>query len=670
MKNKHLYLVLILNLLTFFNTIAQDFSTGYQLMEKGAFEKATVYFQNQKAKYPQNKTVQLCYARSLGLSSDPKSALSMLEQLSKSYPEDLEVKLNTAEAYLWNKQIQPALNNYLKLISDYPESFPVLMGLANSYSGIKDYPKALKAINKALLLKPKNEGAKTSKFYITLGYADSSKKQKDYQQAISLLTQLLIEYPDNTQGLTALGMVYFEQKEFSMAQEVFGSISNATQRFSHLALLSQAQGNSKVALAQAREAIKISAQASLEDMNLAMVRYIQALLWNSKFKEAKAQIELLKTQPNQEETYLSLLANWYSYTDRPKASLEACNALLNINPKSFDGLMGKAASYRALNQKNKAITSIDSVLHYYPGQADALALKKTVEQSLNTKISTQFSYQEDNGNNRVNMSGVNLQIVLNEKHQLSLTYNNRETTQLDTQLSAASNQIRLGYTTRVHNRSTVTLSAGFTKVNSDARPYTQWNANLAFKTTLMPRNSFQLSFERNIQDFNTVLLASELVLNNYILSNNSMIVGNLGWYTQARYVSLSDANKSQQVFTSLYYSFGKKTLFKTGVNYQYLTFKDRTAALYFSPESFQNGEVFARLEHAAKRFNYASEIAVGSQFIEQESAMNTFRASLDINYKYSQRFNLKLFGRYSNSASDTASGFSYFQAGIGGMISL
>ena len=149
-----------------------------------------------------------------------------------------------------------------------------------------------------------------------------------------------------------------------------------------------------------------------------------------------------------------------------------------------------------------------------------------------------------------------------------------------------------------------------------------------------------------------------------------MLIKDLGWYTQARFVALSDDNSSTQVFSSLYYSFGKKSIVKFGLNYQFLQFEKDRAALYFSPSSFHSGELFGRFDHKTKKINLATEVALGNQFIEQDEAMNTFRASLSLRYNYNSKINLGIFGRYSNSASDTASGFSFYQLGIGGNIKL
>lgn len=639
-------------------------------MESGAFKDAANYFSEQLKQFPDNKTVQICFARSIGLSNDPELALKKFIALDQQYPGDLEVRLNLAESYLWNGQYQDALQNYLELTASHPRSFAAMLGLANSYSNTQNYPEAFEAIEKAISIDPQNQGAKTSKFYILLGYADQQKKAKNFEKAESLLELLRCEHQSNTQVLQAFGMLLFEQKQYEDAAEMFNAVKDPVIRLTHLALTSQAKGKSKAALDFAEEAVNQVNPDKFEDYRLAQERYVQALLWNEKFAQAKKQIDGLANEPRMQKSYLSLLANWYGYTDRPVQSLATYNLLLTQNPTSFDALMGKANALKALNKKEQATQMLDSVLKYYPGQADALSLKAAISESLKTVVSTQFAFQQDNDQNDTYFTGVRLELPLNANHGFSLNYGFRETTQQSTGLEATSNQITLGYTRKIHNRTTATAAAGFTKVTTGAAPYTQWNAKLELNTRLMARNSFILSYERTIQDFNASLLAEELVLNNYVLSNNSMLVGKLGWYTQGRFIAISDDNTSTQLFTSLYYSLGKKYLFKFGLNYQFLQFQEDRSELYFSPESFHSGELFGRFDHSAKRIKIGAELALGRQLINQDEPMNTFRSSLDLRYNYNSRINLGIFGRYSNSASDAASGFSFYQIGLGGQIKL
>ncbi|WP_435578992.1 tetratricopeptide repeat protein [Gilvibacter sp.] len=670
MKTNYLYILVITAVFNCLTSFAQDFSEGFKLLENGDFAAAETYFAEKRQLYPDNKTVAICYARALGLSSDPEGALNLFKDLENQYQGDYEIGLNLAEAYLWNKQFDQALKDYKVLTAKDAESFPAQLGLANTYSNLKQYPLALETIEKALAIDPGNPGAMNSKFYIILGYADQEKKAKNFEKADALFQALIKQAPENSLARIVYGMFFFEQKQWDAAEDQFQLIPDAVERYRHLALLEQAKENSKEALVLAKVAVDSSQTQDAAAQLKAKERLVQAYLWNAKFNEAKAAIDQLQLEDSKQTTYLALLANYYNYTDQPQNSLDTYNKILDIDSSSYDGLMGKAGALRALNQKKLSVAQLDSVLKYYPGQADAIQLQETIANSLKTNVKTEFAYQEDNDTNVTYLAGLTLTLPLNDRHGLTLNYNNRNTTRELSDSEATSNTISLGYTTRIHNRTTATISGGFTKVTAGPQAYTQWNAQAEVKTVLLPRNNFSLAYQRSIQDFNATLLASELVLNNFILNNNLMLIGNLGWYTQARYVALSDDNQSQQVFTSLYYSLGKKSIFKFGANYQFLTFKEDRAELYFSPDSFNNVEGFARFDHNGKRFVAAIEVAVGTQTIDDQDAMNTLRGFAEFKYNYNKRLVLGVFGRYSNSASDAANGFSFYQVGISGQIRL
>ena len=97
-------LVFIILICCGFISSAQDMNRGFSHLEKGEFDKAEMFFEDILKSYPQNKTAQLCYARAIGLNSQPEKALTLFINLKKEYPGDLEIELNYAESLLWNKK--------------------------------------------------------------------------------------------------------------------------------------------------------------------------------------------------------------------------------------------------------------------------------------------------------------------------------------------------------------------------------------------------------------------------------------------------------------------------------------------------------------------------------------------------------------------------------------
>jgi hypothetical protein len=70
---------------------------------------------------------------------------------------------------------------------------------------------------------------------------------------------------------------------------------------------------------------------------------------------------------------------------------------------------------------------------------------------------------------------------------------------------------------------------------------------------------------------------------------------NFGWFTQYFYSSQTDDNKRNLLFTSFYYNFKSNPVIKGGLNYQYISYKNRPAD-YFSPKKFNAVELLEILK--------------------------------------------------------------------------
>ena len=83
-------------------------------------------------------------------------------------------------------------------------------------------------------------------------------------------------------------------------------------------------------------------------------RYIQALLWNQKYKLARAQIKRLKSKFPDENRVFSLEATYGMYTSNFGISLDRYQSILKKETSSFDGNLGIANAYRASGNDMKA----------------------------------------------------------------------------------------------------------------------------------------------------------------------------------------------------------------------------------------------------------------------------------------------------------------------------
>ncbi|NNK12297.1 MAG: tetratricopeptide repeat protein, partial [Flavobacteriaceae bacterium] len=167
MNTKRLMLVTLFGLQSAFGQQLMD--QGFQLLETGDFEKAETFFDAYLQNEPTNKTALICYGRAVGLSGEPKKAIEHFKELKEQYPEDFEIAVNFNEAFLWDGQFETAKPLYESLLDLYPNSFAVNLGYANTLSNLKEYPKALLWIDKAIALDSSNASAKVSRKYIRLG---------------------------------------------------------------------------------------------------------------------------------------------------------------------------------------------------------------------------------------------------------------------------------------------------------------------------------------------------------------------------------------------------------------------------------------------------------------------------------------------------------------------
>jgi hypothetical protein len=119
------------------------------------------------------------------------------------------------------------------------------------------------------------------------------------------------------------------------------------------------------------------------------------------------------------------------------------------------------------------------------------------------------------------------------------------------------------------------------------------------------------------------------------------------------------------LFTSLYYNLLRKPALKTGINFQYITFKDQVPTIYFSPEQYKAVEIFVDVRGKfTEKTNFIASVATGFQQVEQDPQTATFRAEAGLKHQFSKRLSANLYGKYSNIASATAAGFEFTEIGI------
>ncbi|TWO32715.1 tetratricopeptide repeat protein [Seonamhaeicola sediminis] len=653
---------------------SQNMQKGFTYLETGKYTEAVTFFKTVLDEYPDNKTAKLCYGRAVGLSGDSETAVQLFTNLLNQYPNDFEVKLNYAESLLWDSNFKSAKSYYEILIEENNQSFSALLGYANTLSNLKLYEDALTHVNKALDLSPGNQNAMTSKKYIYLGYAYQNQQAQNYEKAESLLKENLGVFKEDKDTLLNLANLYLIMGALDKATETYNILEqnpdNKRTALNGLALAQHLNGKEKEALKLSEQAfLSITDTTDAVEIKSTTERYVQALIWNKKFKQAKQLITNLVQQHPNENWVLALRATLNIYKSDFKKSLADYNQILVNDSTSFDGNLGKANTLKALGRYDDALTSANNTLKFYENQKDATQFIKTLNNQFTPSLETKASYSFDNGDNEAYMFQTNLEYPTSTKFKWLAGYGYRNTSNTVTDAKASSNNFSLGLTYQLLPNMTLKGTAGITSAKVDTDNFTQFLTDVSVQLKPFKLQVLDVGYKREIQNFNADLLDREIVMNNFYANYSLSTNFNLGWFTQYFYTTQSDNNARNLLFTSLYYNILAKPSLKAGLNYQYITFKDQVPSIYFSPERFNAGEIFINLIKdetitKPKAWFYELTAATGYQFIEDDAKQSTYRIQGKLGYKFSERALLNLYGTRSNIASATAAGFTFTEIGL------
>lgn len=649
---------------------AQNMQEGFTYLETGKYKQALSFFETILKDYPENKTARLCYGRAIGLDGNPEEATSIFTELLKDYPDDFEVKLNYGEALLWNKNYLKAKNYFKQLIDQDPKSFPALLSYANTLSNLKEYKDALIYVDRALDVSAGNPNALNSKKYIYLGYAYQKQQIQKYDESEALLKENLTHFNNDKETLLNLANLYLITDRLEDAKATYDSLAKIDEykltTLNGLALVSHLKKKEK-------DALKIS-QQSFDGLNSntestlikqTTERYVQALIWNKKYKLAKKLIdELIEENPN-ENWILALRATLNTYKSDFKKSVADYNQILVQDSTSFDGNLGKANALKALGRFDKAYNSAENTLRFYNKQKDATNFVKQLNNSFTPFIQSKALYSFDNGDNEAYGIQNMISFPISTKFKVLANYNYRSTSNAVTDAKATANDFSLGVNYMLFPQITFKGLAGLTSVNTNSDSFTNLLTDVSFNIKSFKLQVLDIGYKRQTENFNAALLERELIQNSYYLNYNLNTNFNLGWYTQYIYTSQSDDNTRNLLFTSLYYNISSDPTFKAGINFQHIAFKNQVPTIYFSPERFNVVEVFVDLlKNQNTRWMYSLNAAAGLQFIEDNKAQNAFRIMGKLGHSFSDRFTGTIYGQYSDIASATAAGFNYTEVGI------
>lgn len=643
---------------------------GFQLLESGSFEEAESFFDAYLESDPNNKTALICYGRAVGLSGEPGKAINLFSDLKKVYSDDFEVQINYNEAHLWNAQYASARPLYEAMVTANPNNFAALLGYANTLSNLKEYALALEWVKKALAVQPGNESAKVSRKYIKLGYANELVTKKQYARSEEMLNEILIDFPEDKETLLNLANLFLITRNVPMAKNAFQRIAtspnDSIRALNGIALASHIGKKDKEALKTAR--IALMKGVGLKDQELrdqTYERFVQALIWNSRFKEAKRAVDSLEQKKPEALWVKALRATLGMYTADFKSSLREYDRILAQDSTSFDGNLGKANALFASDKIMQAYSAAFKTLSFYEEQTDAQVLVEKLNGLYNPSTEGKAFYTYDNGKNIAFGSQLSGEIPVSTKFRATVSYLYRITENTITSNKALSHIVLAGATYKLLPKTNLKAVFGFNNASFDTTTYTQPILDVRLQLQPLQLQNAELGYQREVQNFNADLIEREIVMNHFGLNYNLNTTFNLGWYTQIMHTSQSDGNKRNLVFTSLYYNVFKKPAFKVGVNYQYISFAEQVPDIYFSPDQYQAIEVFADLRGSfSEKSTYLLNCATGLQKVEDDPQSVVYRLEAGLNQQISKRVIGSIYGKYSNIASATATGFTFTEIGI------
>ena len=643
---------------------------GFQLLEQGNFGQAEQFFADFLHTSPDNKTAQICFGRAVGLNGRPEVAIEQFRTLLENHPTDLEVRLNYNESLLWDQRYDEAKPLYANLVTKHPEAFAAVLGYANTLSNLKEYKAALQWVERALQLQPNNTNAKTSKKYILLGYVNQYINQQQYDEGESLLKEIFIDFPEDRETLLNLANLYLIKKDVQNARDTYGRMAvspkDSITAYNGIALAEHIGENDKEALEVATQSLrKVSQFRDFELTERTYNRYVQALIWNRKFVNARKMIDSLSSQHPNRDWILALSATLGLYTGNAKQSIADYNQILALDSTSFDGNLGKANALFATGRMEEAYAAAKKTLEFYPNQKDALQFIEKIELIHRPAVSEHAGYTFDNGNNVAVFTNTTVELPFSTKFRTTVSYGYRTTENTITGNKADAHTLQAGLQYKLWSKTLLKTTLGLNASQFMGESYTQPLINAQLQWQPFRLQNASIGYQREVQNFNADLIAREIVQNQYQLTYNLGTNFGLGWYTQMMHTEQSDANRRDLLFISVYYNVFRKPALKLGLNYQFMAFADQVPELYFSPERYQAVEVFADLRgKIAGKTGYMFNGALGQQQVEDDPYTTAFRLEAGFQHQFSKRVGLDVYGKYSNIASATAAGFEFTEIGF------
>ena len=649
---------------------------GFDLLEGGEFSEAKTFFEQILEIEPNNKTAKICYARALGLSGKKAESLKEFKHLQTHYPGDFEILLNLAESFMWNERYGEASQLYKELLSIDPNNFVANLGYANANASLKNNNTALEYIDKSLAVEPKNQNAIISKKYILLSISSEYRNKLSYDTSMMHLDTILSTHPDDKEALLNKAVNYLWMGKPHKANKIYQEIiekniepleGNIGLSYTNVLLHQKTQ-----ALNYAEIALLIAENPNVSEANKirAGVNMVNALGFDRKYSQAHDMIDTLMLAFGEDHKDLILArGRMYVWDNETEKGLKYYNFLDSTYAPSFEVKMGLAEAMRGEKKFKKAVAYIDQALEIVPNQPDALKLREMVKDEYRPKLTADYMYAQDIGDNFAYVSQVKFEVGNNGRFRSFFHYTNRRLEQVTEANSAHINSLGIG--TKFQANKKLSFFAQVTPFQSKDGDGSSIGQGVLLNTGLQyeinKSQSTGYSFSQELHNYNADLLRANITMSNHAFFYHIRTPYKVNLYTQFITTSQSDGNLRNLLYASLYYNLSEIPYIKFGVNYSVMTHREQFPNLYFSPDYFQSIEGFVNITNIERRKNkiiYDITVAFGEQTTRETPSEFTRRIDAKLGFRFNESSHILGYYRHSNASQTTVTGFSYTAIGV------
>lgn len=337
--------------------------------------------------------------------------------------------------------------------------------------------------------------------------------------------------------------------------------------------------------------------------------------------------------------------------------------MLEKDSTSFDASLGMANSSFATLDYRKSKSYIDA----NPLDSNQLAIVAPLSERLRKekaiRIDAGIKKLWDNSSNRQRTYNVGVRIPTSYHMAFLLEYKGYNVKNTFVEDEANNQYASIGINLK-KNRWDTEFLLGTAYINSTTEQKS--NALLFdFQTSYKSEGNHQIKAlaRKQIYDYTTSLVDKKLSFTDIGLEYNGKVFNTLGVFSQYLHTIFSDENRRDLALLSMYYNLKNEPIIKTGINLQYIRFKENVPLDYYSPNKLLIGEYFIEYNsfvNEAKKLGIRLELVPGLVIENSNKPSLTYRGTAELIYRPSSNFHITsrlMAGSYATAIESTGYSF-------------